>query len=453
VVFIMNNGDMSFGDDETAEEMAERWEEQYKRSKFPDRMVPAQSVESGSWPVMDAAAYYGLAGQIVETIDPHTEADPAAILIQFLTAFGNVIGSNPHYLVEADKHHTNLYSVLVGQSAKARKGTAAGRVRSIMNLVDDVWASGRAKGGLSSGEGFIDQVRDETERWDPKEQAYELVDPGVADKRLMVTEAEFGAVLRVCERHGSTLSQNLRNAWDGLKLQTLTRNAPLTATNPHISIVGHITDDELRSNLTRTDMASGFANRFLFARVKRSKELPEGGNLSDAEIVRLAERVKEAVEFARKAGRVRMTEAAREMWRGIYSALSREQVGLLGAITARAEAQVVRLALISALLDKRTEIDAKHLEAGLAIWEYCEASAAGIFGKLLGDPVADEIARALQQAGRNGMDRTAIRDLFARNQTRERIGAALDLLRSRGLARVESRQPPKGRPAEVWIAV
>ena len=33
------------------------------------------------WPVMDQAAYHGLAGDVVRAIEPHTEADPVAILI------------------------------------------------------------------------------------------------------------------------------------------------------------------------------------------------------------------------------------------------------------------------------------------------------------------------------------------------------------------------------------
>ena len=42
----------------------------------------------------DEAAYYGLAGEIVRRIAPQTEADPVALLVQFLVAFGNVI--RPH---------------------------------------------------------------------------------------------------------------------------------------------------------------------------------------------------------------------------------------------------------------------------------------------------------------------------------------------------------------------
>jgi hypothetical protein len=80
------------------------------------------------------------------------------------------------------------------------------------------------------------------------------------------------------ERHGNTLSPTIRNAWDGKRLQTLTRNSPLKATGAHVSIIGHITRDELRARLSRTNMANGFANRFIFARVKRSKLLPFGGH-------------------------------------------------------------------------------------------------------------------------------------------------------------------------------
>jgi hypothetical protein len=125
---------------------------------------------------------------------------------------------------------------------------------------------------------------------------------------------------------------------------------------------------------------------------------------------------------------------------------------LLGAVTARGEAQVIRLALIYALLDHSEQIDVPHLHAALAIWDYCDASAAYVFGGMLGDPVADEIMRALQQAGDEGMSRTAIRDLFGRNRSGDRIGAALALLTTSRRARMEMRETG-GRSAEFWFAV
>jgi hypothetical protein len=193
------------------------------------------------------------------------------------------------------------------------------------------------------------------------------------------------------------------------------------------------TVEELRARLTRTDTANGFANRFLFMLVKRSKVLPFGGDaLDEGAVLRLGERLKEAIFSASTIGRIGWTSSARPAWTAVYGHLSEGQPGLLGAVTSRGEAQSVRLALIYALLDGTVNIDLPHISAALAVWEYAEASAAHIFGASLGDSVADEILHALQYAGSEGMSRTAIRDLFGRNQSGDRIGAALALLATRG---------------------
>jgi hypothetical protein len=401
---------------------------------------------------MDEAAYLGLAGDIVRTTEPQTESDPVALLIQTLVFFGSVVGPGPYFQVEADRHHTNLFALMVGASAKARKGTSAGRVRAYFEPIDQVWADTRMKSGLSSGEGLINEVRDAVKSWDAKAGIEVTIDPGIDDKRLLVTEAEFASALSVMERHGNTLSPNLRKAWDGSKLATMTRNSTLMATGAHISIVGHITEAELKARLTKTEMANGLANRFLIPLVKRSKLLPHGGHmLEPSAIAQLSERVNNAISFAKSTGRARMTPEAMAMWEDIYPDLSADRPGMLGAITARAEAQTVRLALIYALLDHCDQIGVPHLEAALAVWRYCEASAARIFGNALGDPVADQIIRSLLATGKNGMTRTEISNLFGRNESSERIGAGLSLLQANGLAKSESKATT-GRPVEVWFA-
>jgi hypothetical protein len=405
-----------------------------------------------AWPKMGDDAYYGLAGDVVREIEPHTEADPVAILIQMLTCVGNIIGNHAYYQVEGSRHHANLFGVLVGKTSKARKGTSWDRISNIVRIADERWYSERTKGGLSSGEGLINEVRDENKKWNAKEGAWETIDPGVSDKRLMVIEPEFASVLAAVERHGNTLSSLMRKAWDGGILSTITKNSPLRATGAYISIVGHVTIEELRAKLTRTETANGFANRFLFILVRRSKVLPFGGEaLDDRVIADLGERLKRALDVASEIGRVDWTNFARDAWTTVYGQLSEGHPGLLGAVTSRAEAQVVRLALIYALLDGATNFDLPHIRAALAVWEYAEASAAHIFGASLGDNVADEILRALQLAGGEGMTRTAIRDLFVRHQSADRIGAALALLASRGRAEMEIR-PSGGRPVETWIA-
>jgi hypothetical protein len=188
--------------------------------KIPHPNLSSESAElaSESWPTIDNAAYTGLVGEIVQTFLPHTEADPVALLIQTLTAAGNVIGRFPHYRVEADQHRGNLFAVLVGDSAKGRKGISFNRVRSVVQTADETWAGDRIASGLSSGEGLINQVRDPVQKYNPKDACTEIVDPGAADKRLMIVEPEFASAIAVAERPGNTLSPLIRRAWDGDKL-------------------------------------------------------------------------------------------------------------------------------------------------------------------------------------------------------------------------------------------
>jgi hypothetical protein len=88
------------------------------------------------WPTLADAAYNGVAGRAVRTIAPHTEADPAAILLQFLAAFGNIVGPGPHCVVESTRHNLNLFVILVGDSSKARKGTSWRHICRLFSEVD-----------------------------------------------------------------------------------------------------------------------------------------------------------------------------------------------------------------------------------------------------------------------------------------------------------------------------
>jgi hypothetical protein len=255
----------------------------------------------------------------------------------------------------------------------------------------------------------------------------------------------------VIAREKNTLSAIIRQAWDTGTLRTLTKNAPAHATNSHISIIGHITRDELRRGVTETDMANGVANRFLWVCGRRSKCLPDGGELHKVNTAPLTNRITAAAAFACGVEAVSRDTEARNLWHEIYPSLSQGKTGLLGAVTSRAEAQVMRLATIYALLDESELIRVEHLQAALALWDYCERSAKYIFGSALGDPTADDILKALRDNPK-GMDRTGIREYFSRNKSSDEIGNALQTLLEGGLARRE-KQETTGRPREVWFAL
>jgi hypothetical protein len=207
--------------------------------------------------------------------------------------------------------------------------------------------------------------------------------PAIADKRLMIVEYEFSSPLQMMKRDGNILSRVVRDSWDSRDLATMTKNSPLKATGPHISIVGHITADELRADLDNLSMGNGFANRFLWIMSKRSKFLPFGGALDEEAITNLAAKTREAVVVAKRFEQIRFSSAAREHWKRAYRVLSEDQPGLLGALVNRAEAQVVRIAMLHALLEKQGEISVNHLKAAIALWRYADASVDYIWGEAL----------------------------------------------------------------------
>jgi hypothetical protein len=418
----------------------------------------AASFASFAHPELSPAALYGLPGEFVHVVGPHTEADPAALLVQLLVAFGNCAGRSTWFPVEADRHYLNLFALLVGVTSKGRKGTSWGHVKSLFAQIGDPWATACLRSGLSSGEGLIWEVRDPIEKQEPIREKQRIVgyqtaiiDQGVTDKRLLVVEAEFASTLRVMTREGNILSAVIRQAWDDGMLRALAKNSPAKATNAHISIVGHVTRDELRRELTQTDAANGFANRFLFVASRRSKALPEGGHLAPDALNGLVQRLANAVVLAMGAGAMRRDEAARRLWGTVYPSLSEGRPGLLGAATGRAEAQVVRLACLYALLDGSTVVGEPHLRAALALWDYCAASARTVFRDSVGDSTADEILAALKRAS-EGLSRTEISECLHRHRGVDEINRALGVLYDGGYAIYETVQTG-GRPREVWRAI
>ena len=146
-----------------------------------------------------------------------------------------------------------------------------------------------------------------------------------------------------------------------------------------------------------------------------------------------------------------MTEAAWVIWEGLYEGLTRDIPGLFGLVTARAEAQIRRLACLYALLDPSGIVDVPHLKAALAVWRYAEDSARYIFGDATGNPVADTIMTHLRQSPDGLTRKEIIEDVFQRHKSSKEISLALRLLDDAGMARKEKIQT-KGRPIEKLYA-
>lgn len=416
------------------------WRDRYLEQAGRTEAAPRAASRSRSrvpedrpWPSpMSAAAFRGLAGDFVRLVENETEADRHALLMQMLVMFGNCIGRSPHLMIGATRHGTNLFTTVTGLSSRGRKGTSEAECRRLMRAVDEEWTTNNFCSGLSSGEGLIDVVRDPREG-PPDRSGMPTTIPGVTDKRCMVSEGEFARVLAQVSREGNVLSSILRQAWDGETLGTVVRSNPLRATEPHISLIAHITQFELLARMSETDLFNGLGNRFLWCCSRRTKKLPFGGNVPAEALEALAGKLRGALAHSRRTSKLDYTEEAREYWKLAYQEISVDRPGLWGALTARAEAQVLRLAMVYALLDSSPNIGLAHLESGRAVWNYCDASVAYLFGNKLGNPLADKLLAAIRAAGEAGIARTKLSAALGRNAAAAAMDAALELLVSSGL--------------------
>ena len=125
-------------------------------------------------------------------------------------------------------------------------------------------------------------------------------------------------------------------------------------------------------------------------------------------------------------------------------------MGLLGAVTGRAEAQVARLSSIYALLDKSDVVKLEHIEAALAVWERCESSAKFIFGGKTGNRLSDEVLEILRKSG--DMTQSEINNHFKRNRSATELNEALKTLQAQGKIK-GTNEKTLGRPKLIWSMV
>lgn len=348
--------------------------------------------------------YHGLIGEIVKLLEPHTEASPVALYIELLTLIGNCINRTPHFKVGGSYHRCNLFIVICGESSKGRKGSGHDIVVDFFRYVDSGYLSCIVS-GLSSGEGAIHAVRDPVTKVNKKGEL-ETIDSGASDRRCLFFEPELaGRTFVAMRREGSTLSSVLRMAWETDVLSVVTKGNAETATNVHISVIGHATVQEFVHNLRAEDISSGFANRFMFFLVKRAKYLPFPTYPEESEVVSLALRLNRAIQATRIITRIDFAPEIRERWEKLYMEMNAEteSVGQYDAMLSRGSPQIIRMAMIHAVIDGRKEIKHEDLDIAIQLWSYSVQSVEAIADQMsIPDipPDAQRIIDLLEQEDR-----------------------------------------------------
>lgn len=394
---------------------------------------------------------HGVVGDFMQRVEMETEAHPVALASSLLVAIGNIIGRGPHFMVGRTPHYVNLYLAVVGNTGAGRKGTGGDIIRDCVRLADPYWAEFCQSPNLVSGEGVIDALRDRVTKLmavkggGPDEFEEVVIDPGVQDKRLLITAAELVGAFKAGNRENSTLSQTLREGWDGKTLRTMAKNCARTATDPHLSIIGHATRHELLKVVREADVFGGSMNRFLWVLSQRARLLPFGGDLDDLGTV--PQRIDDVITFARTVGRMWRSAEADRVWASVYAELTTATGSdLVAAVLSRGEAQTLRLSMLLALAAGRDVIEAEDLAAALDLWRYSAASARAIFAGVH-DRLFSRLVELIQ--AEPGITRTRLHKKAGWRIGSEDLVSGLARVRAAGAARCEFVKT-KGRAAESW---
>lgn len=410
-------------------------------------------------PVMPASALPELVADIVRAACASSEAHPVAVAVNVLALFCTAVGRTAFQRIGDSVIHCRPYALVVGKSAKARKGTAEVTAREVARRTDAILRKRSGArlvlrvhaGGLSTGEGIAHAIRDAVEA---DEKTGKGGDDGVRDKRLLVIEPEFANVLAQVKRDGNTLSATIRNMWDGRDLEPLTKTSRTRASRPHVCIVGHITGHELVEKTTENDTANGLLNRFVLLYVQRPKLVPLPQPTPTALLDELAERLADAIEYAtggdplgNDTHEVQLSPEAEEVWCELYPAITRDRDGLAGSLTARTEVYARMLAMVFALMAQRSYIEPADLLAAVDWVDYWAASIEYVFRRDGGE--ADELdefdARVLAEvSARPGLKLSELQEVWHRNKTAE-VTAAVQRLSGMAPPLIEVRVDKVGK--------
>jgi Protein of unknown function (DUF3987) len=386
----------------------------------------------------------GLIGEVLDQIHPLVESNKESLLIQLLACFGNCVGRNPYFLAAADKHFCNLYVLLVGKSARGRKGQSLNMIKSLFESVDSEWLHTRIIKGLSSGEGLIFKVCDEVQTDSLSGVQIQI---GNADRRLMCIETEFSSVLKRTKQDGNTLSQTLRDCWDSITLEVSTKHSPMKATDPMISIIGHTTIAELTRYLNSTEIANGLGNRLIYIKAENDKILPDPPQLNVEIKQYIAKQISESIKLARQQTIIAFDYDAQNYWNDFYRSINHSDCSIVGTLTAREEPQVRRLAMIITLFNGKNLIDLDSLKFAIEIYKYTIQTLKEIYGDTTGDPLTDRIYDLLK-ASPDGLSKSALSDLLSKNYPKHNLDNSVRLLLSQGRVVLEKHQT-NGRPQEI----
>jgi len=301
---------------------------------------------------------YGPIGDAVIAAEPHTEADPVGIYAAILALWSGAIAG---YVKTADDRPVVVWTVLAGESALGRKGTALGVARGMLQPSIGDFLTARTAGGVSSGPSLTQLLYSKQEETEGTE--------GGTDTRLIPIDEEWSENLKRQNRC-PTFASKLRQCWDGATIRHTTTRVHMVVDEPRLGFHAHITPGEWSEYVKPRDAKGGSFNRLLPVYVVGPKILPYGHKSLCPEIQGLTD----AYDWARKSKRVITLDkhAARRFdeLRALFLEKLADMPEYLRCYVERTPEQIIRVAATLVAAERKTVVTRKAIDAAWSFVQY-----------------------------------------------------------------------------------
>lgn len=388
----------------------------------------------------------------VRAIEPHTEADPVGVLAALLSMTSCAL-SKPRLVIGGKKHPLGVWTLLVGETGKGRKGTALAAAKAVMDGAYPDFVDLHEATGITSGAGVIKFLAERQEgAFEAKDdaeaagEAYDGLQPG--DLRALFLEEEYVNVMNRAKRDGS-LSGVLRKAWDGVTLASMTAKNGARIAGAHVVIHGHTVPREFRTAISGTDISGGTYNRLLTVHVQRSQRLRFGYVMPPNALRAAQDALRDGIAAARKVKEVAFTDAALGLLNGrLGDEIEEWDEGdeTVRSFASRALDQVTRIAAIYALVDRRRSVGADDVTAAWHFVRYALESVRFLMGAGNSDGLEARIRTYVVQAGAAGIKSGELYRKLGRLADAAAIGAAIESMPEI----TRERRTGAGRPAVIY---
>lgn len=286
-------------------------------------------------------AMSGIAEQFASLYDQYFESAKQYFYFAFLTMLSHSISSKVIITNSEIDIQARLYTLLLGESADARKSTAITQIHKFWQYceipVNDCW-------GANSAEGLEDMMKD-------------------MNNTILMYD-EFSSFIMKARIESSVLREMVNQLFDRNKYEGRTKHNKIGLNDVHLTLLAATTDETYETLFDDSFTRIGFTNRLLL--------IPgDNNNKEFHRVPKIPEKDKDAIktqliDIIDNAGDMSISPNADKVWKSWYGARRKDE------FSKRLDEYLMRLAVLIALSDKKYNIDDVTIRKAIAIvdWQY-----------------------------------------------------------------------------------